>query len=197
MIPTEQPPSYKQSLLRTLRKVVPWLFYTGVHTFRVKGVSTVIDGGQSSGRLALEPSGTRIFKAMPIVLQWSTCGTVVTPKVGSEVGVVFLDHDENRPAIVAWQALSLAGGRPDVVEIDSDVAVRIGRNAAVTTVGDPAASTLVARSLTVDSNFDKVFTALTTIAALFNAAPGAVVSAPGTVILVPLSSTPVAKLKSE
>lgn len=198
MIPAEQAPSASASILRILHKIVPWLFFTGVHTYRVVGVEEENDTAQSGGALALEPSGTRLFKALPIVLQWSTGGTVVVPKVGSEVGIVFLDHDPTRPAVVAWQALSLAGGRPDVVEVDADVAVRLGRNAAVTTVGAPASAGFVADAAIVDANFDKVFAALTAIAAILNFVPGGpVVSVAGAVVLVPLSDTPVSKLKSE
>jgi hypothetical protein len=197
MIATEQAPTIGESLVAILRKALPWLFYTGVHTFVVKSAEQEVDGGQSGGKLALEPSGTRLFKALPIVLQWSTGGTVVVPKVGSEVGIVFLDHDPNRPAIVAWQALALAGGRPDVVEVDADDAVRLGRHAAVTTVGDPASAEFVADASTVDDNFTSINAALSVISGKLNAAVGVVMSAPLTVPIVIISSTAVDKLKSE
>ncbi|MEI8256222.1 MAG: hypothetical protein WCJ30_11180 [Deltaproteobacteria bacterium] len=193
MIPTERAPTVGDSLLRILRKVAPWLFYTGVHTYRVHSVSSEVGGAQSTGALALEPSGTRLFKAEPIVLQWGGAGVVVIPKVGSDVGIVFLDNDPTRPAIVAWQALALAGGRPDVVEVDADTAVRLGRHAAVTTVGAPGSAHFVADSSQVNGNFSTLLASLNTLAtALAAHAPPIAYTPPDD-----FSNTAAAKLKSE
>lgn len=192
MIPTEKAPTASDSLLRILRNRLPWLFYTGVHTYRVQSAEQETSA-QTGGKLALEPSGTRLFKAEKIVLQWSGAGMVAVPKVGSEVGIVFLDHDPTRPAIVAWQALSIAGGRPDVIELDADTAVRLGRHAAVTTVGAPASAAFVAKASTVDSNFSALVTSLHTLQlALAANVPTILYTAPTS-----FTGTAVSKLKSQ
>ena len=193
MIANEQAPTIGESIVAILRKALPWLFYTGVHAFTVKSAEQESGSLQSGGKLALEPSGTRLFKALPIVLQWSTGGTVVVPKVGSEVGIVFLDHDPNRPAVVAWQALSLAGGRPDVVEIDADTAVRIGRHAAVTTVGSTTHADYVAKAPVVDANFTALQANLQALATVLLAPAGPYAF----VFPVGFAATAVTKLKSQ
>lgn len=119
---SDSPDSYMREWLLRL---FPWFLLAGHHTYTVEK-----DNGD--GTWSLKPSpGLLAPPRLPRVRQWQL-GRVTT-MVGSEVVIVYRDHDRTRPAIVGF--IPLDGSTPDAVEIDAVTGVTIGASALLVTIG--------------------------------------------------------------
>ncbi len=156
-------PDALSSFRRIVLALFPWLALAGFHTYRVRAVN-------GDGTIDLDPPPASTFlPALPRVAQWTIGGGQVTPAVGSEVTIVYRDNDASRPAIVSFAPL--ASSKPTAVSIDATTTISLGGAGAVK----------VAKAPLVASELSSIAVSIGQIAALLNAAPGPVLSAPGSV----------------
>jgi hypothetical protein len=108
-------PSIKTSALRWVAEAFPALIYGHPRTYRVFAV-------RGDKRLDLEPPpDAKHLPELPAVEQWALGGALVTPKIGAEVAVFFLDANPSRP-----RAIAFAPSTPDEVAIDADAITLAG-----------------------------------------------------------------------
>ncbi len=125
-------------------------------------------------------------------------GHKATYAAGSLVMVAFVEGDATRPFIAFGGVVGAPGTIPQSAELDATGIIRIGRSASEVVVGGNIPEPHpVARAPELSTWATAVTLALGQIAVLLNAAPGPVLSAPGTVTPVsPLSGAVASTLLS-